>query len=476
MVPPDPDGFSKIKHLYARAGFSLSARYHHAVEKNALKKQIDILFANADKIALLNLPEITSFDRQSYKALDPEEKKNYDKKEREQIRMLNLKWLEQMEDESQQLREKMTLFWHGHFACSNNHACFVQQQNNTLRKGALGKFGALLRAIAKDPAMLDFLNNRQNKKAHPNENFAREVMELFSLGIGNYTEQDIKEAARAFTGWSFDDNGQFQVNDKQHDSGTKKIFGKEATFDGDAVIDLLLEKKETAAFIVRKIYRFFVNDAVNEEHVKTLSESFYKSDYDISQLMHTIFSAEWFYEPVNRGCKIKSPVELLVGMVRQLDAKVLNPEPFFKIQKLLGQVLFYPPNVAGWPGGKTWIDSSTLMIRLNLIDTLMRSEKVTVKEKQELGADLMMTAANENMVRKQDAPLKTEINWIALQERFPKEAKPENLIVNCAQFFLPKDLPASSLKSTIEAMTSQDPEPLKKCIALMLRLPEYQTC
>jgi uncharacterized protein (DUF1800 family) len=475
-MPPDPDSFTKIKHLFFRAGFGLSAKYHQHEEKAALKKQVDLLFANAGKISLLNIPEIAPFDRQSYKALEPEEKKNYDKKEREQIRMLNLKWLEQMEDESQQLREKMTLFWHGHFACSNNHACFVRQQNNTLRQGALGKFGVLLKAIAKDPAMLEFLNNRQNKKAHPNENFAREVMELFSLGIGNYTEQDIREAARAFTGWGFDDKGQFQINDKQHDSDTKKIFGKEGTFDGDVVIDLLLEKKETAVFIVRKIYRYFVNDAINEEHVKILSESFYKSDYDISQLMHTIFSAEWFYEPINRGCKIKSPVELLVGIVRQLDAKILNPEPFFKIQKLLGQVLFYPPNVAGWPGGKTWIDSSTLMIRLNLIDTILRSEKVTVKEKQELGADLMMTATNENMVRKQDAPLQTEINWTMLQERFPNQLKPENLVVDCAQFFLPKELPATSLKSTIEALTPLDPEPLKKCIALLLRLPEYQTC
>jgi uncharacterized protein (DUF1800 family) len=473
---PDSEDFEKIKHLHARAGFGLSAKYYKDATKFNLKKQVALLFENATNVLPLNLPEINPFDRSSYKILSPEDKKNYDKKDRDDIRHLNLIWLHQMSLESQQLREKMTLFWHGHFACTSNRASFVQQQNNTLRNLALGKFGDLLRAVSKDPAMLEFLNNRQNKKAHPNENFAREVMELFSLGIGNYTEQDIKEAARAFTGWEFNDKGEFHFNARQHDEGSKTIFKKEGTFTGDDVIDLLLEKKETAFHIVRKIYKFFVNDIPDEKHVTRLATGFYASQYDILLLMKTIFTADWFYSPENRACKIKSPVELLVGMARQLDIKALNQESFFKVQKLLGQVLFYPPNVAGWPGGKTWIDSSTLMIRLNLAGTVLHAATLEVKEKQELGADLMMTSSNENQAKKQEQALRTEINWKALQDQFPPQNNIRDLVLACSNFFLVKQVPETTIKTLIEAVNPLDPDTLKKVTGLVMSLPEYQTC
>src|SRR5262249_34193319 len=187
---------------------------------------------------------------------------------------------------------------------------------DVIRRNALGNFGDLLKEVSKSAAMLFFLNNQQNRKDHPNENFAREVMELFTMGRGNYTEQDIKEAARAFTGWGANAGGEFVFRKFQHDTGEKTVLGKSGNFDGDNIIDILIENKQTARFITRKIYRYFVNDEVNEAIVDKLANKFYQSNYDISELMKEIFSSDWFYDPKNIGSRIKSPVELIVGIRR----------------------------------------------------------------------------------------------------------------------------------------------------------------
>ena len=184
-------------------------------------------------------------------------------------------------------------------------------------------------------------------------------MELFTLGRGNYTENDIKEAARAFTGWSSEFKGEFVFRRFQHDYGEKTVLGKTGNFDGDDVLDIFLSQKQTAKFITQKIYKFFVNDNVDEEKVNWLADRFYQSNYDISKLMEDIFTSDWFYDEKNIGSKIKSPIELMAGIQRMLPMKLENEEALTFLQRALGQILFYPPNVAGWPGGKTWIDSST---------------------------------------------------------------------------------------------------------------------
>ena len=220
------------------------------------------------------------------------------------------------------LRERMALFWHGHFACTSRLSGLAARQINTIREHALGNFRDLLIGIAKDASMIRFLNNQQNRKEQPNENFARELMELFTLGRGHYTEQDIKEAARAFTGWSSDFGGYFIFRPRWHDYGVKTFFGQDGNFDGTDIIDLILENRQTARFITEKIYRYFVSEIVNEGIVEDLSNQFYESGYQIDQLMRSIFESDWFYDPENRGTKFKSPVELMVGLTQTLSLQI----------------------------------------------------------------------------------------------------------------------------------------------------------
>jgi uncharacterized protein (DUF1800 family) len=217
--------------------------------------------------------------------LDKDQKKALRKQSVEDLKNLNLTWLGQMINSEAQLREKMSLFWHGHFACRVINIFFQQQLLNTIRENSLGNFGDILSEVSKSPSMLSFLNNQQNKKQHPNENFAREVMELFTMGRGNYTEEDVKEGARAFTGWGFNLKGEFINRPFLHDNGKKTFLGKTGNFNGDDIINILLEQKQTAKFITQKIYRYFVNENVDNEKVEALSALFYQSNYDIKKLL-----------------------------------------------------------------------------------------------------------------------------------------------------------------------------------------------
>src|SRR5437773_9921766 len=191
--------------------------------------------------------------------------------------------------------------------------------------------------------MLNFLNNNQNRKDHPNENFAREVMELFTLGRGNYTEDDIKQAARAFTGWGANIKGEFIFRKFQHDDGSKTVLGKTENVDGDEVLEILLQQKQTAKYISQKIYKFFVNDNPDPEKVNWLANRFYENDYDISKLLEDIFTSDWFYDEKNIGCKIKSPIELIVGIQIMLPMKIENEEALLMTQRVLAQIICYPP-------------------------------------------------------------------------------------------------------------------------------------
>src|SRR6185436_19949343 len=189
-----------------------------------------------------------------------------------------------------QLREKMAFFWHGHFACRNLNVFYQQGLLDIIRSNALGNFRTMLHEVSKSAAMLNYLNNQQNRKDHPNENFAREVMELFTLGRGNYSEDDIKNAARAFTGWASIPKGEFIFRRNQHDFGTKTVLGKTGNLTGEEVLDILLEQKQTAKHITQKMYKFFVSDTIDANHVEWLADRFYKSDYDISKLTEDIFT------------------------------------------------------------------------------------------------------------------------------------------------------------------------------------------
>jgi uncharacterized protein (DUF1800 family) len=365
----------RLQHLYWRAGFGMSPKEWSSKKKRSTQKVIDELFKNAHQAShrkvVKNGNGIESSEMVMSSKSDKKEKRKQDKI---RIGAHNTDWVLRMGNpEESALLEKMTLFWHGHFACTTKVPGWASKQLNTIRQHALGDFRELVLAMAKDGSMIRFLNNQQNKKRKPNENFAREVMELFTIGRGNYAEKDVKEAARAFTGWSSNLKGDFVFKKRQHDFGQKIFFGKKGKWDGDEIIDMIFEKRETSEFIARKAYRFFVNEKIDERNVKYLARVFYDSDYDIEKLMRAIFESKWFFEEKNVGVKIKSPIELLAGMIRTFAVDFKNPAALIFIEKALGQVLFDPPNVAGWAGGKSWIDNSTLMLRLNLANVLFQN-------------------------------------------------------------------------------------------------------
>lgn len=275
----------------------------------------------------------------------------------------------------------------------------------------MGKFGDLLLAISKDHGMLQFLNNQQNRNNSPNENFAREVMELFTLGHGNYTEKDIKKAARAFTGWGVNLKGEFVFRTNQHDDGEKTFQGKTSNFKGEDIPKIILQNPKTSTFSCTKIYRFFVNENPDNQIIEQMAKRFRSTDYDIADLMEFTFKSDWFYLPENIGTRIKSPVELLVGLQRNFCINFQQKQSVLFVQKALGQILFYPPNVAGWAGGKSWIDSSTLMTRMKLPEIIFKDSEITFRPKDEGDVD------TENLSKK-IKQIQANTDWTVFQNSF----------------------------------------------------------
>jgi len=303
--------------------------------------------------------------------ISQEERLALREKLREQALDLKAWWFREMLDSPTPLSEVMTLFWHGHFTSGLTKVkapALLYRQNVLLRRHALGNFGALLHAIARDPAMLLYLDNARSRKPAPNENFARELLELFTLGEGRYTEADMKETARAFTGWSVDrDSGAFRFRARQHDGGEKRILGRRARFDGDQVIDLLLEQPETARLVVGKLWRHFVSERLDPAEIERLAGIFRNSGYELKPLLAALFESQAFWDPDNRGRLIKSPVDFVVGTLRLFDLPVRKDRDLVWISRRLGQDLFEPPNVKGWPGGAAWITGATLLDRQALM-------------------------------------------------------------------------------------------------------------
>jgi uncharacterized protein (DUF1800 family) len=230
--------------------------------------------------------------------------------------------------------------------------------------------------VSKDPAMVIYLDNASNRKAQPNENFAREAMELFTLGEGNYSEVDIKEAARAFTGWSIEpDTGEFMVRPLIHDEGVKTVLGRSGNFDGDAVLDILLSQPSTAEFIVAKLWREFVSPTPDAVEVRRIARMFRDNRYNVKVALRALLTSDAFYAQQNRAALIKSPVDLIVGTMRQFRFETGEVTPLVFASRQLGQDLFAPPNVKGWPGGEAWINSATLLQRKQMLERLFRAQE-----------------------------------------------------------------------------------------------------
>ncbi|WP_288376391.1 DUF1800 domain-containing protein [Chryseobacterium culicis] len=455
------DSLLKNKHLLWRAGFGVGVN------------QIDDLKNKNIKTLMNELFKEDSFREITYDTPDPvlaadymnstapaEMKKEMQRINREQNNELNLNFLNSIVNNKEQMREKMAFFWHGHFASRVQNPRFNKQLLNTIRKNALGNFKDLLFEISQSPAMLNFLNNQQNKKDHPNENFAREVMELFTMGRGNYTEKDVREGARAFTGWSYDKEGNFKERKNLHDEGSKTFLGKTGSFDGSDVLNIILEQKATAQFITTKIYKFFVNEKPDQEIINQLSTNFYNSGYDIKKLMTEIFSSSWFYDQKNIGNRIKSPVELIAGIMRILPMQIQNPENLIVYQKLLGQMLLYPPNVSGWPNGKSWIDSSTLMLRLQVPQIWSGLRPLEYSPRQDDDIDMGMKS-RETALNKSFKNPNITIDWDRIEKLFENK--------NCEDYLLqnPRSLDMNSVKNFSD-------KSIKMNIINLMSTPEYQ--
>lgn len=283
-------------------------------------------------------------------------------------------WVDHLLKTQSPFLERMTLFWHNHFPSSidkTQQASFLHQQNLTLRKNALGNFGQLLHDISRDPAMLVYLDGYASTKEEPNENFARELLELFTIGIGHYSENDIREAARAFTGWTVDDRtGRFVINANEHDNGVKTFLGRRGNFKGEDIINILLQHPRTAECIAEKMWHEFISIQKPDQRVtKQWANVFRGSNYDIPTLLRTVLLSKPFWDPRNRGALIKSPIELTLGTLRALPYTLRRVDLAHNLN-IMGQGVFAHPSVKGWEGGKNWVSTQSLLRRHSMLTNI----------------------------------------------------------------------------------------------------------
>jgi len=408
-IQPKAFGYDQARHLLWRAGFGGTPQQIQTLASWGPERAVDFIL-DAGKSGDESKPGL--FDRDIVKPPTAEERKAYqearknkdedllaklqlqrqqrERRDRSQMGEMQRWWLKRMIETPRPLEEKMALFWHGHFATNyrtieNSYHMYLQ--NELFRTHAVGNFADLMFGIIRDPAMLAYLDNNDSRKGRPNENLAREIMELFSLGVGNYSERDIKEGARALTGYTFNDD-EFSFEKNNHDDASKNILGRTGNFDGDDFVKIILEQRGTSQFICRKLYHFFAAelppleraeddklDPATRGAVREMAGTFLRSKYELKPVLRQLFLSEHFYSPGLMNEQIKSPAQLIVGAVRSLNTPVRDLAILNDALDLMGQDLFYPPSVKGWDGGRSWINTSTLYVRQNIMAFLLAGKK-----------------------------------------------------------------------------------------------------
>ncbi|MCC6140820.1 MAG: DUF1800 domain-containing protein [Nitrospira sp.] len=375
-----PMSFQDARHLLSRTGFGGSPADIRALAGLDREAAVDRLLAGVGTAARTS-PPVHVLNAlppaEGMKGLSVEKKQAVKQERREDAVELKGWWYQELLTTPSPLTERMTLFWHNHFTSSVHKVkwpTLLYHQNALLRHHALGSFRDLLFQIAKDPAMVLYLDTQTNHKDHPNENFARELFELFTLGEGQYSEIDIKEAARAFTGWhvAAHRGGGFAFNRRQHDDGVKHVLGKTGAFGGEDVLAIALDQPACARYLTAKLWREFVSDEPDAREIDRLAAEFRNSGYRIAPLLRGLLILPQFWAPETRGALVKSPVELLVGTIRLLNLPISDTTVLTKYGTRLGQDLFDPPNVKGWLGGTRWITSATLLNRWQLLQRSLR--------------------------------------------------------------------------------------------------------
>ncbi|MDF1809536.1 MAG: DUF1800 domain-containing protein [Phycisphaerales bacterium] len=392
--------------------------------------------------------------------------------DRTQMREIQRWWFTRMIQSPRPLQEKLTLFWHGHFATSfriTEDSYHMYSQNRMFRANAAGNFADLLRAIIRDPAMLKYLNNNQNRKSSPNENFAREIMELFSLGEGNYSERDIKDGAKALTGFTFRDDA-FYFNKNGHDNNTKQVLGMSGNFDADGFVNAILFSPACAPFICAKIYKFFVADIPTDVKeltgpqrtvVRNMSSMLQDQRYALKPILRRLFLSRHFYDASVMGNKIKSPLELVVGAVRTLNVPIRHIPHLTEAMDMMGQSIFLPPSVKGWDGGRSWINTSTMYVRQNTLAYMLTGHRINESyvNRNKYNPTNLVAAMNDPRLDNNPPPM---------------------LIANQLLDLVLGSRPEGAAKILVDAANKVDKPNSAKGITTMLLLitsmPEYQLC
>ena len=436
FVPDDQTAWNSktAAHLFRRAGFGATQAQLDAAASRSVTEVVD---------ELLNTSEDAAFrDQMSTLAGAALAGNSTD--------LLSAWWVYRLLSTPAQALEKITVFWHGHFATGADKVtdpALMLTQNQLLRTHAFGDFQQLVLEIARDPAMLIYLDSATNRKAHPNENFARELMELFCLGEGQYTENDIREMARCFTGWEVR-RGEFRFNRYQHDSGAKNFLGDSGPFGGDEAVRIVLRQPSTAEFIVAKLLRFFVMDELPQQPglIDPLAQQFRDEGYQIRPLLRRILTSRLFFSRYSMGRKLKSPVELVAGLLRCLQGST-NTQELAEALRQLGQGLFYPPSVKGWDGGRTWINSSTLLGRSNLIRRL-----ITHPNTRFSGKPLRDQLADQGLTR------------------------PADIINACELLLFAVPIPQTAKERIETLMRAGTPQAVSEGLHALCTLPEFHLC
>ncbi|MEZ5477452.1 MAG: DUF1800 domain-containing protein [Thiolinea sp.] len=393
-------GFTKARHLLSRTGFGAEWDEVQRYQVLTLDQAVERLLVHRD-VSYPPLPNFSSWRKMSMMKQNMRRKGMVMRIANVEGIQLQEWWLKHMLTTSSPFLERMTLFWHNYFPSSikkTHMADLLIQQNQLLRKYALGDFGTLLHAIAKDPAMLVYLDGHENTKNAVNENFARELLELFTLGRGHYSERDVKEAARAFTGWTLHPHsGQFVFDRNQHDAGNKEFLRHRGNFTGDDIIDILLKHPRTAEHIAERLWSEFIN--ISHPHpavIKQWANVLRRSHYNLAVLMKTILTSAQFWDYRNQGNLIKSPIELAVGTLRSLPYSLPRNDLAHNLNNL-GQGVFAHPNVKGWQGGQTWISTHSMLRRTALLANLTRGNLNTRHRKS--GVALRLPNASNEQLR-----------------------------------------------------------------------------
>jgi len=403
-----------------------------------------------------------------------------EQRQMQQQHLLELRvwWLQRMVKGPRPLQEKMTLFWHGHFATSIQKvrdAYFIWLQNDTFRRLAMGHWLQLLTAVAKDPAMLSWLDQAESRKEHPNENFAREVMELFSLGEGHYTEKDVTEAARALTGWTLNRVQQkFEYRSAIHDAGLKTVLGRSGNLSGNDVLEQIVAQPQAARFICAKLWTFFAAENPPDELVSALAGTFREGNSYFRPLLRAIFRSEEFYAPGVIRAQVKSPTQWLAGSLRMLERDLPPPLMSTAALRQLGQDLFAPPNVKGWDGGVAWITTNNLLNRYNFAAILVLGRNAA----RAITAAAGKTEQAKRMQERLDR-IKNQAAPVDVRKLFPPELRmdPETFIAALEKRFLQsrlRDKQAAAIRDYLEDEGDMEDEVVLNAIRLIMSTPDFQ--